>query len=344
VVSGNDEREQTLNQLLAQMDGFDPSKGVMILAATNRPEILDPALLRPGRFDRKVVIDRPDLRGREQILRVHARGVPLGPAVDLGAIAAQTAGFVGADLANLVNEAALLAARAGKKAVDMTDFNEAIDRVVAGLERKSRVMNPREKEIVAHHEAGHALIAELRPKADRVAKISIIPRGVSALGYTQQQPAEDRYLLTRGELLDRLDVMLGGRAAEELVCGDVSTGAQDDLQRATDLARDMVTRYGMSDTLGLATYEEPRYGMFLDARRTNEKEYSDDTARAVDAEVRALLDAAHKRVRATLEEHEAALRALARRLIEQEVVDRGTLASILNEAKAASVPRPAERV
>ena len=343
VVTGNDEREQTLNQLLAQMDGFDASKGVMILAATNRPEILDPALLRPGRFDRKVVIDRPDVRGREQILRVHVRGVALDPSVDLGALAARTPGFVGADLANLVNEAALLAARAGKTAVGMPDFGEAIDRVVAGLERKSRVMNPKEKEIVAHHEAGHALIAELRPKADRVAKISIIPRGVAALGYTQQQPTEDRYLLTRGELLDRLDVMLGGRAAEELLCGDISTGAQDDLQRATDLARDMVTRFGMSDALGLATYEEPRRALFFDVARAERPEYSDDTARAVDGEVRALLNAAHQRVRATLAEHEPALRALAAQLIEKEVIDREALASILQSAEAGAARLPDTR-
>jgi cell division protease FtsH len=269
------------------------------------------------------------VRGREQILRVHVRGVILDPVVDLIALAARTPGFVGADLANLVNEAALLAARAGKTAVGMADFGEAIDRVVAGLERKSRVMNAREKEIVAHHEAGHALIAEFRPKADRVAKISIIPRGVAALGYTQQQPTEDRYLLTRGELLDRLDVMLGGRAAEELFCGDVSTGAQDDLQRATDLARDMVTRYGMSEALGLATFEEPRHALFLDIGRGDRKEYSDDTARAVDGEIRSLLDASHQRARATLADHEPALRALAARLIEKEVVDRETLASIL---------------
>ena len=331
MIAGNDEREQTLNQLLAQMDGFDTAKGVMILAATNRPEILDPALLRPGRFDRKVVIDRPDVRGREQILRVHVRGVTLDPTVDLVAIAARTVGFVGADLANLVNEAALLAARADKPAVGPGDFDEAIDRVVAGLERKSRVMSKAEKEIVAHHEAGHALIAELRPRADRVAKISIIPRGIAALGYTQQQPTEDRYLLTRSELLARLDVLLGGRSAEELVFGDVSTGAQDDLQRATDLARDMVTRYGMSDALGLATYE-PRRPVFLDAGASLGKEYSEHTARGVDLEVRALLAAAHERVHATLKQHESALRELAQRLIETEVVDRVTLASVLAQA------------
>ena len=224
IMGGHDEREQTLNQFLAELDGFDSQKGVIIMAATNRPEILDPALLRPGRFDRKVVIDRPDLTGREKILRVHVRGVTLAPGLDLAQVAARTPGFVGADLANLVNEAALGAARTGKEAVDMADFDEAIDRVVAGLERKSRVTNPREKGVVAHHEAGHALVAELRPHADRVAKISIIPRGVAALGYTQQQPTEDRYLMMRAELFDRLDVLLGGRVAEEIIFGDVSTG------------------------------------------------------------------------------------------------------------------------
>src|SRR6266568_3015301 len=262
IVGGHDEREQTLNQLLAEMDGFDTQKGVMLLAATNRPEVLDPALLRPGRFDRQVVLDRPDLRGREKILKVHVRDVKLAPGVALEQIAARTPGFVGADLANLVNEAALRAAREGKDVVEIVDFEEAIDRVVAGLERKSRVINPKEKEIVAYHEAGHALVAEARPHADRVAKISIIPRGVAALGYTQQQPTEDRYLMTRAELLDRLDVLLGGRVAEELVFGDVSTGAQDDLQRASDLVRHMVTQYGMSDELGLGTFERPRSGLF----------------------------------------------------------------------------------
>jgi cell division protease FtsH len=231
VMGGHDEREQTLNQLLAEMDGFDTAKGVIILAATNRPEILDPALMRPGRFDRKVVIDRPDLKGREKILKVHSRGVRLAASADLSTIATRTPGFVGADLANLVNEAALGAARNGRDAVEMVDFEEAMDRVIGGIERKSKVINSREKQIVACHEAGHAIVAENRPHADRVAKISIIPRGIAALGYTQQQPTEDRYLMTRAELLDRLDVLLGGRVAEEIVFGDVSTGAQDDLQR-----------------------------------------------------------------------------------------------------------------
>src|SRR5208337_1403909 len=255
VMGGNDEREQTLNQLLVEMDGFESNTGVIIMAATNRPEILDPALLRPGRFDRQVVVDRPDINGREGILKVHSRHVLLGPDVDLRKIAALTPGFVGADLANLVNEAALLAARKNKEAVGPTDFDEAIDRVVGGLEKKNRVMNAKEKEIVAFHESGHAIVAESVKHADRVHKISIIPRGIAALGYTQQQPTEDRYLMTRSELLDRLAVFIGGRVAEELVFGEISTGAQNDLQRATDIARSMVTEYGMSDRLGLVTYE-----------------------------------------------------------------------------------------
>jgi cell division protease FtsH len=333
-LGGHDEREQTLNQLLAELDGFDTQAGVMILAATNRPEILDPALLRPGRFDRQVVIDRPDLGGREKILRVHTRNVKLAPGLDLALVAARTPGFVGADLANLVNEAALHAAREGKAAVELRDFEEAIDRVVAGLERKSRVINPREKEIVAHHEAGHALVAESRPHADHVTKISIIPRGVAALGYTQQQPTEDRYLMTRAELLDRLDVLLGGRVAEEIIFGDVSTGARDDLQKATDLARHMITQYGMSERLGLATYEAPRTAMFLGVDAAARKEYSEDTARAIDAEIRALLEAAHERVRDTLTTKRVMLEALAKLLMEREVVDRTGLDELLARQRA----------
>ena len=329
LMGGHDEREQTLNQLLAEMDGFDTQKGVILLAATNRPEILDPALLRPGRFDRQVVIDRPDLKGRAKILRVHTRQVTLAPEVDLEQIAARTPGFVGADLANLVNEAALRAAREGKDTVEMVDFAEAIDRLVAGLERKSRVINPKEKEIVAYHEAGHALVAESRAHADRVAKISIIPRGVAALGYTQQQPTEDRYLMTRTELLDRLDVLLGGRTAEEIIFGDVSTGAQDDLQRATDLVRHMITRYGMSEALGLATFEAPRQALFLQVPAGGVKEYSEDTARVIDTEIQKLLEASHTRVRETLTAKRAVLESLARLLITHEVVDRQALDRLL---------------
>ena len=330
--AGHDEREQTLNQLLAELDGFDSSKGVIIMAATNRPEILDPALLRPGRFDRKVVVDRPDLKGREMILRVHTRGVTLAPAVDLTAIAARTPGFVGADLANLVNEAALAAARANKNAVEMADFDEAIDRVVGGLERRSRLINPREKEIVAHHEAGHAIVAELRPRADRVHKISIIPRGVAALGYTEQAPTEDRYLMTRLELLDRLDVLLGGRVAEEIIFGDISTGAQDDLRRATDMARHMVTQYSMSDKLGLATFEEPRQA-FLQVGGPAAREYSEATAQAIDGEITRILDAAQRRVRETLTARRSALEALAKLLIDKEVIDADQLRALVGGAQ-----------
>jgi cell division protease FtsH len=327
---GNDEREQTLNQLLVQMDGFDTDKGVIIMAATNRPEILDPALLRPGRFDRHVAIDRPDLKGREQILGVHCKHVVLAPDADLGKIAARTAGFVGADLANIVNEAALHAAKEDKEAVDMADFDEAIDRIVGGLEKKNRVMNPKEKETVAYHEAGHTIVAESRPAADRVAKVSIIPRGVAALGYTQQLPTEDRYLLKKSELLDRIDVLLGGRVAEELVFSDVSTGAQNDLQRATDMARQMVIHYGMSETLGLATFEQPRASMFLDVPMPRQSaEYSERTAQAIDDEIRNLLAEAHARVRATLAANQGKLDALAKLLQEREVVDRTMLDSLL---------------
>jgi cell division protease FtsH len=335
-LSGNDEREQTLNQLLVQMDGFDTQSGVIILAATNRPEILDQALLRPGRFDRHVAIDRPDVKGREQILKVHARNVVLAPDVNLALIAAKTPGFAGADLANIVNEAALRAARQNKAAVDMQDFDEAIDRVIAGLEKRNRVMNPKEKETVAYHEAGHALVAESRPHADRVSKISIIPRGIGALGYTQQLPTEDRYLLKRSELLDRLDVLLGGRVAEELIYGDVSTGAQDDLERATDMARHMVTQYGMSDRLGQVTFDSPRAGAFLQmAEAPAHRAYSEETAKLIDEDIARLIRDAHARVHRTLTDKRAALHALARLLLEREVVDRAALDEVLRNQLSA---------
>jgi cell division protease FtsH len=334
---GHDEREQTLDQLLAQLDGFDSSKGVIIMGATNRPEILDPALMRPGRFDRKVIVDRPDLKGREKILRVHTRGVGLAPDVDLEALAARTPGFVGADLANLVNEAALSAARANKDAVEMADFDEAVDRVVGGLERRSRLISPREKEIVAHHEAGHAIVAELRPHADRVHKISIIPRGVAALGYTEQQPTEDRYLLTRAELLDRIDVLLGGRVAEEIIFDDVSTGAANDLQRATELARHMVAQYSMSERFGLASFEEVRQ-TFLGGVGPAAREYSEATAEAIDVEIAAILEAAHRRVHETLTGQRAALEAVAKLLIDKEVVSAEWLRTVLREPPALASP------
>ncbi|WP_157381439.1 ATP-dependent zinc metalloprotease FtsH, partial [Burkholderia ubonensis] len=256
VTSGNDEREQTLNQLLVEMDGFQANSGVIIMAATNRPEILDPALLRPGRFDRHIAIDRPDLNGRRQILGVHVKRVKLAAGVDLAELASRTPGFVGADLANVVNEAALHAAELGKPAIEMADFDEAIDRAMTGMERKSRVMNEQEKETIAYHEAGHALVAQCRAHCDPVKKVSIIPRGVAALGYTQQVPTEDRYVLRKSELLDRLDALLGGRVAEELVFGDVSTGAQNDLERATAMVRHMIMQYGMSERIGLATFDD----------------------------------------------------------------------------------------
>ncbi|HWP34660.1 MAG TPA: ATP-dependent zinc metalloprotease FtsH [Thermodesulfobacteriota bacterium] len=329
----NDEREQTLNQLLVEMDGFDPRKGVVIMAATNRPEILDPALLRPGRFDRQILVDRPDIEGRRRILEIHARQVKLAPGVDLKVIAQRTPGFVGADLANVVNEAALLAARKGKRAVDMQDFDEAIDRVVAGL-RKRRMMSQKEKEVVAYHETGHALVAALTPGADPVHKISIIQRGIAALGYTQQLPTEDRYLMTRQELLARIDVLLGGRVAEELIFGEVSTGAHNDLTRATDIARTMVKEFGMSERLGPVAFDKPRRSPFLVTPELDGRaEYSEETAQAIDREVRAILESSQERVRALLRSHRQTLERVARRLLEQEVIEGTELAAMLEEAR-----------
>jgi cell division protease FtsH len=327
---GHEEREQTLNQLLVELDGFDTNKGVIIMAATNRPEILDPALLRPGRFDRKVAIDRPDIRGRERILKLHAGKLALDPDVNLAVIAAKTPGFAGADLANIVNEAALRAARQNQKTVTQADFDAAIDRVITGLEKKNRVMNPKEKETVAYHEAGHALIAEKRTTTDKVSKVSIIPRGIGALGFTQQLPTEDRYLMKRSELLDRLDVLLGGRVAEQLAFGEVSTGAQNDLQRATDLARHMVTQYGMGETLGPAVVDTRPVNPFLgEAGIAVRGECSEETARQIDAEVRRLLKDAEDRVRVTLESARGQLEALAQMLLEHETVERETLLGLL---------------
>jgi len=337
MVTGNDEREQTLNQLLAEMDGFDPNQGVIIMAATNRPEILDPALLRPGRFDRQILVDRPDIKGRTKILQLHAKKVKLSADLDLAVVAAKTPGFVGADLANIVNEAALLAARQDKASIDMAEFDEAIERVVAGLQKKSHVINPKEKKTVAYHESGHALLAELVPGADPVSKISIIPRGIAALGYTTQQPTEDRYLLTRSELVARIDVLLGGRVAEEIVFGEISTGAQNDLQRATEIARTMVTQFGMSEKLGLATLEGPRRASFLMVPTESRQEYSEETARLIDAEVKQILSEAHTKARDILLAHRAALEELAQLLLEKEVVDRPALQAILKVRRIDSV-------
>lgn len=326
---GHEEREQTLNQLLVELDGFETNKGVIIMAATNRPEILDPALLRPGRFDRHIALDRPDIKGRERILRSHAKRVTLGPDVNLQALAAKTPGFAGADLANIVNEAALHAARENKQEVEMDDFEAAIDRAVAGLEKKNRVMNAKEKETVAYHEAGHTLIAELRATTDKVSKVSIIPRGISALGFTQQLPTEDRYLMKQGELLDRLDVLLGGRVAEQLIFGELSTGAQNDLQRATDLVRHMVTQYGMSEALGAAVLDVRPAGYASEMAIPSLREYSEDTARRIDAEVQRLLQESAARVHTTLAAKRTELEALAQMLLRQETVEREGLLGIL---------------
>ncbi len=332
---GHDEREQTLNQLLVEMDGFDANAGVIIMAATNRPEILDPALLRPGRFDRNVAIDRPDVAGREFILKVHTEGVTLAADVDLARVAALTPGFVGADLANLVNEAALLSARRNKDSVEMKDFQEAIDRVIGGLEKKNRVINQKEKRIVAYHEAGHALVAMNVPTADPVNKVSIIPRGIAALGYTQQLPTEDRYLMTREELRDRLCVLLGGRVAEEIVFGDISTGAQNDLQRATDIARSMVTEYGMSERLGVVTYGEQKRPAFLNTGGGSapSREYSEETARAIDEEILSLVNEAHDRVRRILNDKRDQLETLSTTLLEKETLQGEELKELLEKPR-----------
>jgi cell division protease FtsH len=325
----HDEQEQTLNQLLAEMDGFDPNTGVIIMAATNRPEILDPALLRPGRFDRHVVVDRPDIVGREEILKIHAQNVKLSPDVDLKVIASRTPGFVGADLANIINEAALLAARKNKESVEMADIEEAIDRVVAGLEKKGRLMSKKEKEIVAFHESGHAIIASFLPNADPVRRISIIPRGISALGYTLQLPTEDRYLMTKTELLDRLAVLLGGRVAEEIVFGEISTGAHNDLQRATDIATSMVKAFGMSEKLGYVTFEKEKQPLFLPSSLFPTREYSEDTAKQIDEEVKKIVDETYLRVKEILTAKKDKMEELARLLLEKEVVEEADLKRIL---------------
>ncbi len=334
-MGGHEEREQTLNQLLAEMDGFDGRKGVIIMGATNRPEVLDPALLRPGRFDRQVLVDKPDVRGREEILRIHVKSVTLSPSVDLKVIAARTAGFAGADLANLVNEATLLAARKDKTAVEMPDFEEAIDRLIAGLEKK-RVMSPKERRIVAYHESGHAIVASVLPGLDPVHKISIVQRGFGALGYTMQLPLEERYLLTREDLASQLAVLLAGRSAEEIAFGHLSTGAQNDLQRATDIARAMVTEFGMSEALGAVNYTGHKRGAFLDNPFAPDRgNYSEDTALTIDAEVKRILGEAAATARRVISEQRAVLDTLSARLLEKEVIEAEELRAILNAAPAA---------
>jgi len=335
---GHDEREQTLNQLLVEMDGFDQRSTVIVMAATNRPDILDPALLRPGRFDRQVIIDRPDLSGRKGILRVHSKGKPLDPGVDLDTVAKRTPGFTGADLANVINEAALLAARRGKQSVTDSEFEEAIDRVMAGPERKTRVMTERERRMIAYHEGGHALVAYVLPNADPVHKITVIPRG-RALGYTLTLPEDDRVLMTREELTDELAMLLGGRVAEEIVVGDVTTGAQNDIERATKIARAMVTEYGMSDRMGPLTLGTKQHEVFLGRDFSSNPDYSPQVAYDIDREVVMLIDQAHDEALEILTEHRASLDRIAELLLEKETIDKDELVELLTD-----VPKRSPRV
>jgi cell division protease FtsH len=317
---GHDEKEQTLNQLLVELDGFDPSTGLVLLAATNRPEILDPALLRAGRFDRQVLVDRPDKGGRIQVLQVHAKKVKLEPDVKLEQVAALTPGFTGADLANLINEAALLATRRGAEAVSMRDFNEAIERLIAGLEKRNRVLNPVERRVVAHHELGHAMVAMALPGTDPVHKVSIIPRGVGALGYTIQRPTEDRFLMTRTELENKMAVLLGGRAAEDVVFGHLSTGAADDLAKVTDIARSMVMRYGMVKSLGHVAYEEDQSRFLMAPGFQKPREFSEETAREIDVAVRDIVKNAYEKARSILAREKNLLESWALKLLEKETL------------------------
>ncbi len=341
VVGGHDEREQTLNALLVEMDGFDSNNGVIVLAASNRPETLDPALLRPGRFDRHVLVDRPDVRGREEILKVHVQNVKLDGSVNLKEIASITSGFVGADLANLVNEAALLAARNGKSAVGMTEFNEGVERVTAGLEKRKRVIHADEKQRVAYHEAGHALVAYSLPNTDPVHKVSIIPRGLAALGYTMQRPEDDRYLMTKCELESRIQVLLAGTITEEIIYNDVSTGAQNDLERASDIARAMVMDYGMS-RLGRVSYRESNRSPFLasNGEITSPRTHSEQTAREIDEEVSRIINESMGKVRQILEARKTSLEALTKKLIEREVIDAEELKQIIDETSTSPLLVP----
>jgi len=339
---GHDEKEQTLNQLLAELDGFDPTIGVVLLAATNRPEILDPALLRAGRFDRQILVDRPDKVGRVQILKVHLRKITLAKEVSVDDIAALTPGFTGADLANLVNEAALLATRHQAKEVGTRDLTEALERIVAGLEKRNRLLNLQERKTVAYHESGHAIVALATPGADPLHKVSIIPRGIGALGYTIQRPTEDRFLMRKNELQNRMAILLGGRAAEELAFDEVSTGAQDDLAKATDIARSMVVRYGMAEQLGAVSYESaatPLLGPNADSWRP--RQYGEATAGAIDTQVRALIDTALVRARAVLTQHRSILEEMAQRLLAQETMQTAELESIKQKIGASTAANSA---
>ncbi len=337
-VGGHDEREQTLNQLLTELDGFDPTSGLVLLAATNRPEILDPALLRAGRFDRQVLVDRPDRPGREAILKVHVAKIRVAPDVEIGQLASLTTGFSGADLANLVNEAALLATRRRAGLVAMEDFTNAIERIVAGLERRNRLLNPREREIVAYHEMGHALTAMALPGVDEVHKVSIIPRGIGALGYTIQRPTEDRFLMTREELENKIAVLLGGRAAELLIFDHLSTGAADDLARATDIARAMTTRYGMVEDLGFVSYETPQQGFLGQRPGAAEVAHGPETAERIDAAVRNIIARVHDRVMTLLEGNRALLERSAQELLERETLTDGELAHYRSDLQGAPEP------
>ncbi|BDM78764.1 ATP-dependent zinc metalloprotease FtsH4 [Acaryochloris marina] len=344
-VGGNDEREQTLNQLLTEMDGFGAGDAtVIVLAATNRPETLDPALLRPGRFDRQVLVDRPDLSGRLAILEIYAKKVKLGDNVDLKAMATRTPGFAGADLANLVNEAALLAARRDSKVVETQDFAEAIERVVAGLEKKSRVLNDKEKKIVAYHEVGHALVGAKMSGTDQVEKISIVPRGMAALGYTLQVPTEDRFLLNESELKGQIATLLGGRAAEEVIFGSITTGASNDLQRATDLAEQMVTSYGMSEVLGPLAYDKGQQNNFLGGGMNARRMVSDETAKAIDKEVKGIVETAHQEALSILKENKELLETISEQLLESEVIEgeglRQMLAKVHPESHVQTTEEP----
>ena len=329
---GHDEREQTLNQLLVEMDGFDPQEGIILIAATNRPDTLDPALLRPGRFDRHVVIDRPDIKGREAILKVHSTKIKLAADVNLEAIARQTPGFSGADLANLCNEAALLAARYDKEAVGKKEMEAAIERVVAGPERKSRVINPKEKEIVAFHEAGHTLISLLTPEVDPLHKVSIIPRGVAALGYTLQMPLQDRYIMTKSELIGRITVLLAGRASESLYLQDITTGSENDIEVATQMARRMVCEFGMSEKIGYLTLGHRQGLVFLGKNLSEERNYSDETAKLIDDEIKVIIDSCYNRARLLLEQNKDKLTLLANTLREREVMDAEEVKKLLGFA------------
>ena len=336
---GHDEREQTLNQLLTELDGFDTNAGVIIMAATNRPEILDPALLRPGRFDRTVAVDRPDVKGRTAILQIHAKEVKLAPDVDLHKLAVRTPGFAGADLANVVNEAALLAARRDKNSITMAELEEAVERSVAGLERKSRVLNEKERRIVAYHEAGHAIVGEILPEANPVQKISIVSRGIAALGYTLNMPLEDRYLMTKEELEDSLAAILGGRAAEEIVFGEISTGAANDLQQATQMAERMVKEFGMSQRIGLVAHRADRSQQML-GMIPADRAYSDETAKLIDEEIKGIIGAGYVRAKALLTEHRPALEDVVEILFENEVMDGDQLRDLLAKNGIELPPRP----